>query len=175
MSGAVVWLTGLPSAGKSTLAAALDRRLCASGRRSCTLDGDEVRKAMVPTPGYSPEARDAFYATLARLAALIAGQGLIVLVPATAHREVYRREARRLAPRFIEVHVDVDAAECRRRDPKGLYAAASSGDTTGLPGADLAYERPIAPDVVARGGEDEGAVEAVLALLEGQPPRSTNA
>ena len=118
----------------------------------------------MPAPGYTPEARDAFYATLARLAALIAAQGLIVVVPATAHRAAYRAEARALAPRFLEVHVAVPAEECRRRDAKGLYAAAS-GLTSDLPGADLAYEPPQAPDVVAAGGHDEGAAERVLALL----------
>lgn len=164
-SGVVVWLTGLPSSGKSTLAVLLGRRLSEAGRRACVLDGDEVRKALVPAPGYTPEGRDAFYATLARLAAMLAGQGLVVLVPATAHRAVYRDEARRLAPAFLEVHVDVDAEECRRRDAKGLYAATAAGHAAGLPGADLAYERPVAPDVVARGGEDEAAAGEILARL----------
>src|SRR5262249_17912043 len=72
--GAVVWMTGLPSSGKSTLAAALQAALGRAGRPACTLDGDAVRAAIVPSPGYTPEARDAFYATLARLAALVAGQ-----------------------------------------------------------------------------------------------------
>lgn len=165
LPGAVVWITGLPSAGKSTLAARIAAGLGAIGRACCTLDGDEVRRALVPAPGYSPEARDAFYATLAGLAAMLARQGLVVIVPATAHRAAYRREARRIAPRFIEVLVDVDADECRQRDAKGLYAATRSGQAAGLPGADVAYERPSAPDVIAQGGRDEGAVSAVLALL----------
>jgi adenylylsulfate kinase len=161
--GVVVWITGPPSSGKSTLARALAGRLRDAGRPSCALDGDEVRGALVPPPGYDPEARDAFYATLARLAALLAAQGLVVVVAATAHREAYRAEARRLAPGFVEVHVDVDADECRRRDAKGLYAAG----VPGLPGGDLVYERPAAPDVVAHGGLDEAAAARVLALLAG--------
>jgi len=168
-AGVVVWITGLPSSGKSTIAALLDRRLRETGRPACLLDGDEVRAALVPAPGYTPEARDAFYATLARLAALLASQGLVVLVPATAHRAAYREEARRLAPAFVEVHVAVDADECRRRDAKGLYAAARAGEAAGLPGADVAYEPPAAADVVARGGQDEGAVAAVMALLPAAP------
>jgi adenylylsulfate kinase len=164
-SGVVVWLTGLPSSGKSTLALLLARRLGEAGCRAAILDGDEVRRALVPTPGYTPEARDAFYATLARLAALLAGQGLVALVPATAHRAAYRAEARRLAPAFLEVHVDVDAAECQRRDAKGLYAAAAEGHAAGLPGADLAYEVPAAPDVVAHGGHDADAVAEILARV----------
>jgi adenylylsulfate kinase len=164
-AGAVVWITGLPSSGKSTLAARLLHRLRDEGLPSCTLDGDEVRAALVPAPGYTPEARDGFYATLARLAALIAAQGLVVVVPATAHRSAYREAARRLAPRFVEVHVATSVEECRRRDAKALYAAAADGRASNLPGADLAYEPPGAPDVVAAGGHDDEAVARVLARL----------
>lgn len=164
--GAIVWLTGLPSSGKSTLAARLADRLRARARAVCVLDGDEVRRALVPAPGYTPEARDAFYATLARLAALLAAQGLLVLVPATAHRRAHRAEARALAPAaFIEVHVAVDLAECARRDAKGLYAAARAGANANLPGAGAAYEPPERPEVTAQGGDDEAAIEAVLALV----------
>jgi adenylylsulfate kinase len=163
--GAVVWITGLPSSGKSTLAAAIHERLSALGRPACKLDGDEVRAAMVPSPGYTPEARDAFYATLARLAAMLASQGLVVVVPATAHRAAYREEARQRAPRFVEVYVDVGAEECARRDAKGLYAAARDGETKSLPGAGVAYEPPVAPDVIAKGGLDAEAASRVLALV----------
>ena len=130
------------------------------GRRAaprCVLDGDDVRGALVPPPGYAPGARDAFYATLARLAALAAAQGLVVVVPATAHRAAYRDEAKRLAPAFIEVHVDVGPDECRRRDAKGLYAAAGAGRAAGLPGADLAYEPPAAPRRGRLGRRDDEA------------------
>jgi adenylylsulfate kinase len=164
-SGAVVWITGLPSSGKSTLAGTLRRRLTEAGIPSCTLDGDEVRAALVPRPGYTPDARDAFYATLAALAVLLAAQGLVVLVPATAHRARYRDAARARVPRFVEVHVAVDPEECRRRDAKGLYAASSSGKTNDLPGADLAYEPPSSAEVVASGGQDEDAVTRIVNLL----------
>ena len=70
MSGGVVWITGLPSSGKSTLAEKVAHRLRSAARSCVVLDGDAVRAALVPAPGYGPEARDAFYATLARLAAL---------------------------------------------------------------------------------------------------------
>jgi len=165
MSGAVVWLTGLPSSGKSTLAARLVSRLRAAGRASAILDGDEVRAALVPRPGYTAPERDAFYATLAGLAALLARQGLVAVVPATAHRRAWRRRARDLAPRFVEVHVDVNAEECRRRDAKGLYAKAALGGARDLPGAGAEYEPPEAPEVTASGGEDAVALERILALL----------
>ena len=162
MSGVVVWFTGLPSSGKSTLAQAVRRHLLEAGRPCALLDGDEVRAALVPVPGHDEAGRAAFYGTLARLAALLAHQGLAVLVAATAHRRSYREEARRLAPRFLEVYLDVPLATCQARDAKGLYARAAAGDVSQLPGAGAAYETPAAPDIVARGVEDASSIAAFL-------------
>jgi adenylylsulfate kinase len=158
----VVWLTGMPSSGKSTLGARLKDRLRTEGWPCCLLDGDAVREVLVPRPGYSPEAREAFYASLAGLAGLLARDGAVVVVAATAHRRAFRERARALAPSFVEVFVDVDPAECARRDAKGLYAATRAGEVGGLPGADLEYEPPAAPDLVARGGLDDAAVASII-------------
>lgn len=165
MSGTVAWFTGPPSAGKSTLARAVRDRLAAAGRLVLLLDGDEVRAALSPRPGYDPAARDAFYATLANLAALLARQGACVLVAATAHRRAYRDAARAAAPRFLEVHLEVPAEVCRARDAKGLYARAAGGGAPDLPGAGVPYEPPLAPDVVAHGGEDAAAVDELVRRL----------
>ena len=166
-SGWVVWITGLPSAGKSMLAGRLRERLVEGGTSCCVLDGDAVRAALIPPPSYTPEGRDAFYATLARLAALLASQGLVVVVPATAHKRLYRAEARALAPRYLEVYVETAAPECARRDAKGLYAATREGRAAGMPGADVGYEAPESPDVVATGGLDEHALMRVVAWVAG--------
>jgi adenylylsulfate kinase len=166
--GRVVWITGLPSAGKSTLAGNLNERLRAVNVHSCLLDGDVVRDAMVPRPGYDEASRDHFYETLARLAALLSNQGLVVLVAATAHRRAFRERARGMTRRFLEVWVDVSLEECRRRDAKGLYAAQAEGRLTTLPGEDAAYEPPLNPDVVARGGSDPEALARLTALLSEQ-------
>ncbi|HUL59315.1 MAG TPA: adenylyl-sulfate kinase [Anaeromyxobacteraceae bacterium] len=163
--GAVVWVTGLPSSGKSTFAARLAGRLRAGGRPVALLDGDAVRAALVPAPGYDPAGRAAFYATLANLAALLAGGGLVAIVAATAHRRAFRDAARAAAPRFVEVLVDAAPEVCAARDAKGLWARARAGGAPELPGAGVAYERPVRPEVVARGGEDDAAVEAALRLL----------
>ena len=165
MRGAVVWVTGLPSAGKSTLARRVQAGLAARGRPAALLDGDEVRRCLVPGPGHLPAERDAFYETLARLAALLARQGLVALVAATAHRQAHRDRARELAPRFVEVFVRTPAAECERRDAKGLYALFREGKAPLLPGPGVPYQPPQAPEVVADGGQDDRAVEAVLARL----------
>ena len=141
MSGVVVWFTGRPSSGKSTLAetvrARLDPRI-----PSCVMDGDVLRQALVPRPGYDPKSRDEFYATLGNLAALLARQGLIVLVAATAHLRAFRRRAREAAPAFVEVFVNATTEEVETRDSRGLYAAVRAGRIGGVPGADLGYEPP---------------------------------
>ena len=163
--GVVVWFTGAPSAGKSTLATGLAGELRQRTVAVVLLDGDDVRQALSPAPGYDEAGRGHFYETLASLAALIARQGLTVLVAATAHRRSFRERARELAPRFVEVFVDTPEEARRLRDDKGLYRATASGDVSGLPGADLAYEAPSAPDLVARGGRDEAALASLLRLL----------
>ncbi len=161
-SGVVVWFTGLPRSGKSMLADAVRARLVARGRTPVVLDGDAVRAALVPRPGYDAEARDDFYVTLGQLAALVAHQGHVVLVPATAHKRTYREQARALAPAFVEVHVASSLADCQAHDHAGLYASVARA---ALPGVGVAYEAPSAPEVVASGGEDARAADAVVARI----------
>ena len=164
-SGVVVWFTGLPASGKTTLAMRVRDALASGNRLSLVLDGDEVRRSFVPKLGYTEAARAGFYATLGKLAALIAEQGFVVLVPATAQRRAWREWARSVAPRFIEVHVTASADECARRDQKGLYAAAHAGVLSGLPGVDADYEQPTEPTLTCAGGLDEGAVDRVLSAV----------
>ena len=158
----VVWITGLPSSGKSTLARHL--REVVGG---VVLDSDEVRDVLGDRD-YA--GRDAFYRALAGLAALIARQDTIAIVAATAPLRRHRDVARALAPRFLEVYVDTPLAECERRDTKGLYAAARRGEVTALPGAGATFEPPVAPDVVAHGGDDDAAIAAISTTL---PRRSS--
>lgn len=162
MSGWVVWLTGLPSSGKSTLATRVATALRDQGTPVSLLDGDEVRAVLSPPPAYDDESRAHFYRTLAGLAGLIAAQGQVVLVPATAHRRIYRETARELAPRYLEVYVATPADVCAERDAKGLYKASDDGDVAHLPGVGTTYDVPESPDVVAAMGADDNAIEAIL-------------
>jgi adenylylsulfate kinase len=164
-TGTVVWLTGLPASGKTTFAEAVRAALIETARFPAVLDGDSVRDALIPRPGYSEDERDRFYATLANLAAMLAHQGLIALVPASANRRFYRERARKAAPRFIEVYLSTALATCITRDPKGLYAGGRRSETSNLPGVGAEYEIPEHPDVVAQDGEDMAAVARVLALI----------
>jgi adenylylsulfate kinase len=157
MTGCVIWFTGLPASGKTTLAHALQRRLAEVGVTACCLDGDVMRAVLSPRLGYTDEDRAEFYLMLARLAAELARQGLPVLVPATAHLRAYRERARSLFPRFAEVWVTTTLDTCRARDPKGLYASAEQ--TPGrLPGVDLPYEEPLHAELHAAGGDDVAAL-----------------
>lgn len=164
-AGAVAWVTGLPASGKSTFARGLCDRLRAAGRGPVLLDGDAVRAALVPAPGYDEAGRAAFYETLGNLAAALAEQGLVAVVAATASRRAFRDRVRARVGRFVEILVDVPAEVCAARDPKGLWARARAGGAPSLPGAGEAYERPAAPEVVADGGEDEVALARATAAL----------
>lgn len=170
MSGLVVWLTGLPSSGKSTLARATATITRGRGVATVVLDGDEVRGVLHPVATYDERGRDDFYATLAGLAASLARQGLLVLVPATANRAAFRARARELAPAFLEVFVDVPLETCAARDTKGLYARARQGDpgAASMPGQGASYEAPTQPDFVARGEATDAEALALrcLARLE---------
>jgi adenylylsulfate kinase len=164
MSGVVVWFTGLPSSGKSTLARNVQRRLLERGETPCLLDSDVMRRLLAPQLGHSDGERTAFYEALAGLAAELARQGLAVLVAATAHRREYRRRARESVSHFIEVWVTTPLADCQARDDKGLYAAAKTGVGT-LPGVGQPYEVPEDAEVQAAGGLDARAVDQILALI----------
>jgi adenylylsulfate kinase len=146
-------------------------RLHDDGCCAVLLDGDEVRQAL-DMHDYDPASRTAFYSSLAKLAAMIARQGTIAVVAATAPSQTHRSLARELAPRFVEVHVDTPLAECARRDTKGLYAGARRRALADVPGAGTVYEPPMHPDVVAHGGHDESAVAAIVQFIE--PRRRTS-
>jgi adenylylsulfate kinase len=85
---------------------------------------------------------------LASLAALIAHQGHVVLVAATAHRRAFRDAARRIAPAFLEIYVDTPFDECAQRDPKGIYARGGEN----VPGVGVEFEAPVTPDLLGRDG-----------------------
>lgn len=167
-AGSLVYVTGLPSSGKSTFAEALRRRLAERQIAACILDSDAVREALVPSPDYGPVGRANFYETLARMGRLLAEQGLVVIIAATASREAYRSAALHRAPRFVEVLIDTPIEECRKRDTKGLYAAYREGRVAHVPGEDEHYERPRGPSVIAKGGHDQEALNRTLTILTTQ-------
>jgi len=173
MTGTIVWFTGLPASGKSTLAERTRTRLAALGRAAIVLDGDALREVL-GAAAYGQTDRDTFYRVLADLAVLIARQDTIVLVAATAHRRAHRDRARSGPCRFFEVWVRASPMDCEARDIKGLYARAHHGDIAALPGVGVPFEAPEHPDVIADGGMDDAAISAVarLVVADGQSARA---
>lgn len=146
--GFAIWLTGLPSSGKSTLANLLAEKLNKLEIEIKILDSDELRKILTPKPTYSLEERDWFYKVLAHIGHLLTEAGVNVIFAATATKRSYRTKARKLIKNFLEVYVKCPLETCRKRDTKGLYAKAKTGQTTTVPGLQDSYEVPEKPEVV---------------------------
>lgn len=145
--GFAIWLTGLPSSGKTTLGYALSRLLAERGIDVQLLDSDDLRRKLTPDPIYSDEERDWFYDMVTFLAGLLTDNRVNVLIAATAPRQAYREAARDRIARFAEVYVHCLLQVCRARDPKGLWERADRGEITTLPGAGVPYEPPECPEV----------------------------
>jgi adenylylsulfate kinase len=148
VNGFAVWLTGIPSSGKSTIAKILASRLRGAGLKVEVLESDEVRRYLTPRPTYSEEERDAFYSALTYIGELLVKNGVNVIFDATAHKRAYREEARRRIKNFVEVYVKCPLEEAMRRDSKGLYRRASLGETSTLPGLQVPFEEPTNPEVM---------------------------
>ncbi|MFD4631062.1 adenylyl-sulfate kinase [Streptomyces sp. NPDC058284] len=150
-AGATVWLTGLPSAGKTTIAYALAERLRGEGRRVEVLDGDETRTFLSAGLGFSRADRDTHVQRVGFVAELLASHGVTVLVPVIApyadSREAVRVRHRREGTAYVEVHVATPVEVCSVRDVKGLYAQQAAGGISGLTGVDDPYEEPESPDL----------------------------
>jgi bifunctional enzyme CysN/CysC len=171
LTGATVWLTGLPAAGKSTIGRAIEERLVRAGRPAYLLDGDNLRHGLNGDLGFDECARAENVRRTAHVARLLAECGAVALVslvsPYAADRELAATLHAEQELPFLEVFVGTSLAQCERRDPKGLYARARSGELAGLTGVGAPYEAPTAPDVTvgALGEAIEAAVDRVLAAL----------
>ena len=147
--GLTVWLTGLPSAGKTTIAHALEKRLLAEGHRVEVLDGDVLRTHLTRGLGFSRADREENVRRIGFVAHLLSRNGVVVLVSVISPYRSVREELRELhAGRFFEVHVATPLDVCAERDVKGLYARQRAGELTGLTGVDDPYEPPQHPEVV---------------------------
>ncbi|MBC3990874.1 adenylyl-sulfate kinase [Streptomyces sp. AC563] len=169
--GGTVWLTGLPSAGKTTIAYALAERLTSEGHRVEVLDGDEIREFLSAGLGFSRADRHTNVQRIGFVAELLASHGVIALVPVIApyadSREAVRQRHQSAGTPYLEVHVATPVEVCSERDVKGLYAKQAAGEISGLTGVDDPYEAPTDPDLrieTHRQGVHESAA-ALHALL----------
>jgi len=146
---AVVWFTGLPGAGKSTIANQVEQKLTGLGGHTMLLDGDNVRHGLNRDLGFTDADRVENIRRLGEVAKLMADAGLIVICAFISPFRADRQMAREIAgPHdFIEVFIDTPLDECIRRDPKGLYAKAQAGEIPNFTGLDSPYEAPEAPEV----------------------------
>jgi bifunctional enzyme CysN/CysC len=165
----VLWLTGLPGAGKSTIADALERELHGLGLHTYVLDGDGVRTGLNKDLGFTPEDRAENVRRVAETAKLMMDAGLIVVVSLVSPFRGDRRAAKALFAEgeFLEVWVDTPSDVVVQRDPKGLYAKAKAGTLPNMTGVGQMYEPPEHPDLVVAGdGEIGDAVTQLLDVLE---------
>jgi bifunctional enzyme CysN/CysC len=169
--GATIWFTGLPGAGKSTIAAAVEERLIGASQSAFLLDGDNLRHGLNGDLGFDEQARRENVRRTAHVAQLLAESGAVALVslvsPYAVDREFAATLHRDAELEFIEIFVDAPLELCEKRDPKGLYARARAGELSGLTGVGAPYERPADPDLIL-GTLDESVergVERVLELL----------
>jgi bifunctional enzyme CysN/CysC len=147
-NGAVVWLTGLPAAGKSTLARALERRLFGKGGSPILLDGDTMRAGLNNDLGFSAADRSENIRRLAEVATHLARNGHIAIVAAVSPSRQDRATARRIADNaFREIYVATPADVCERRDPKGHYAKARGGTLVAFTGIGDDYQPPQASEL----------------------------
>jgi bifunctional enzyme CysN/CysC len=167
--GATLWFTGLPGAGKSTVAAAVEERLLEAGQAAFLLDGDNLRHGLNGDLGFDESARRENVRRTAHVARLLAESGTVALVslvsPYAADRETAASLHEADDLQFIEIFVDAPLELCEQRDPKGLYARARAGELAGLTGVGAPYEAPANPDLVL-GSDGETVEEEVLRVMD---------
>jgi adenylyl-sulfate kinase len=168
--GCVVWMTGLPSGGKTTLATMLEAELIAQGRRVERLDGDELRTHLSKGLGYSREDRDENVRRVGWVARLLARHGVIAITALVSPYRSTRDEVRAGTRNFIEVWVKASLDECVRRDVKGLYKKALAGEIGQFTGISDPYEPPLHAEVVVE-TDREPAADSVATILAAMAAR----
>jgi adenylyl-sulfate kinase len=165
-SGRVVWLTGLPASGKTTIANELNRHLLSLGQQVYVLDGDQLRHGLCSNLGFSRADRRENTRRVCEVAKLFADAGIICIValisPYRSDRELVRDKISR--PQFMEVYVNAPVEVCEQRDPKGLYRRARASQIKDFTGVSAPYEPPLQPAIELR-TDKMSVTEAVQKVL----------
>ncbi len=164
----VVWLTGLPGSGKSTIADAAVRKLHSLGVHTYVLDGDNVRTGLNKDLGFTPEDRAENVRRVAEVSKLMRDSGVVVFVALVSPYRADRETAAALfgEGEFLEVFIDTPVEVCAERDPKGLYAKAAAGNLPNMTGVGQSYEVPLSPDLVLSGsGNLDESVDLLVNMV----------
>lgn len=170
--GAVLWLTGLPSSGKSTLGHEVERLLFERGCNSYVLDGDNIRHGLNKNVGFSPEDRKENIRRIGEVAKLFAEAGVIAFTAFISPYREDRDQARALNEpgSFFEIHCACSVGECENRDPKGLWQRARKGEIEEFTGVSAPYEEPLTPEIIVQTDKYglEECAEQIMRHLEEQ-------
>ena len=165
--GAIIWLTGLSGAGKSTIATELERELFLMGSHTYILDGDNIRHGLSANLGFSPEDRQENIRRVGEVARLLMDAGVLVITAFISPYRDDRRLARSLVDDgdFIEIYVNAPVEVCEQRDPKGLYKKARAGQIQNFTGISAPYEAPEKPEVEVH-TDKQSAAECVAHIID---------
>lgn len=148
MNAPVIWMTGLPGSGKTTISIALRDYYKTKNLPVDILDGDELRSTISRDLGFSPADRKEHNRRVIIMAKLLAKNGITTIVPLISPFRSIRSEARKEIPNFVEVFVKASLDACIKRDPKGLYKKAQRGEIQNMTGISSPYEEPENPELV---------------------------
>ena len=169
-TGCLVWLTGLPSSGKSTVAFTAEHALVARGRLAYVLDGDNIRHGLNKNLGFSAEDRAENIRRIGEVGKLFADGGVITLASFVSPYREDRDGVRALMgdDEFLEVFIDTPVELCEQRDPKGLYKKARSGEIPEFTGINSPYESPECPELTLKTNElsVQQCLEKLISYLE---------
>jgi len=163
-----IWFTGLSGSGKSTLAAGVESKLNEIGVHTYLLDGDEIRKGLNKDLGFSNEDRTENIRRIGEVSKLFTNAGLIVLAafisPFKKDRDIVR--ALHGENNFIEIYVDCSLEDCEKRDPKGFYKKARSGEIKDFTGISSPYEVPLSPEIKIANGNERDVDDNIMIILD---------
>jgi adenylylsulfate kinase len=165
-NGLTIWLTGYSGSGKTTIANALQERLTVNTIASEILDGDIIRQHLSKGLGFSKEDRCENTRRIGFVAELLSKNGICVIVSAISPYTSARDEVRNRISNFVEVYIKCSLEECERRDCKGLYKKARSGEILHFTGISDPYEEPVNPEIICD-TENHGITESVDMVWEG--------
>ena len=168
MAAPVIWLTGIPASGKTTISKLLMDYCKSKNLPADMLDGDELRSTLSKDLGFSPKDRMEHNRRVIVVAKRLSDDNIITIVPLISPYRKIRELARKEIPNFVEVYVKASVEECMKRDPKGLYKKAKAGEITNLTGLQSPYEEPLNPELILDTGKNskQECLDIVVSKLE---------